>query len=83
MRLWGEAISCPKVAFGQTERYPFVETAIDYIKDTVTRADLQSDITNVDASWAFRSGGIAEGAHSDFWWEESIHLVPSVVQQTR
>lgn len=54
------------------------------IAEDYTREDLRSgDITNVDASWAFTSGGIAEGAHSDFWWEDSIHLVLSVVRQTR
>jgi hypothetical protein len=63
---------------GRTHTVAFRPLTEDY-----TRADLQSDITNVDASWAFRTGGIAEGAHSDFWWEESIHLVLSVVQQTR
>jgi hypothetical protein len=38
------AISCPKEAFGQTERYPFVDTAIDYVKDTVERMQPRDEL---------------------------------------
>ncbi|HYR27627.1 MAG TPA: hypothetical protein VEU30_04135 [Thermoanaerobaculia bacterium] len=54
------------------------------LEQDYSRDDLYAhDITNVDANWAFTSGGIAEGAHSDFWWEESIHLLLSVVNHAR
>jgi hypothetical protein len=51
----------------------------DYTRDDFDAAPL----TNVNAGDAFREGGFAEGAHSDFWWEESIHLLLSVVNHVR
>jgi hypothetical protein len=44
--------------------------------------DFSKDITNVDASRLFTEGGL-EGGHSDFWHEETLHLIASVVEQTR
>lgn len=41
------------------------------------------DITNVDSSHLFKDGGWAEGGHSDFWYEETLHLITSIVEQTR
>lgn len=41
------------------------------------------DITNVDASSFYTAGGLVEGGHSDFWHEETLHLVASVVEQCR
>jgi hypothetical protein len=38
------AISCSKEAFGQTERYPFIDTAIDYLKDTVERMQPRDEL---------------------------------------
>lgn len=38
------AISSPKDTFEQTERYPFVETAIDYVKDTVERMHSRDEL---------------------------------------
>jgi hypothetical protein len=41
------------------------------------------DITNVNASEYFTGGGWIEGAHSQFWHAETIHLVASLVEQVR
>jgi hypothetical protein len=38
------AISFPKDTFGQTERYPFVETGIEYVKDTVARMQPRDEL---------------------------------------
>jgi hypothetical protein len=48
-----------------------------------TNADFSTGIVNVDASSAFKKGGIAEGSHSDFWYEESVHLLLSIVSSVR
>jgi hypothetical protein len=41
------------------------------------------DITNVNASACFTGGGWIEGAHSQFWHTETMHLIASVVEQVR
>jgi hypothetical protein len=41
------------------------------------------DITNVDASEYFTGGGWIEGAHSEFWHAETMHLIASLVEQVR
>jgi hypothetical protein len=41
------------------------------------------DITNVNASEYFRGGGWIEGAHSQFWHTETMHLIASLVEQVR
>jgi hypothetical protein len=41
------------------------------------------DITNVNASEYFIGGGWIEGAHSQFWHMETIHLIASLVEQIR
>ncbi|HSY52074.1 MAG TPA: hypothetical protein VLC46_24950 [Thermoanaerobaculia bacterium] len=38
------AISPSKDAFGQTEKYPFIDTAIDYVKDTVARMQPRDEL---------------------------------------
>lgn len=48
-----------------------------------TDRDFENDITNVDASRIFVKSGLAEGAHSDFWHEETLHLIASLTEQTR
>lgn len=45
--------------------------------------DFAADITNVDASARFTDGGAIEGAHSDFWHEETFHLIASIAEQVR
>jgi hypothetical protein len=41
------------------------------------------DITNVNASEYFTGGGWIEGAHSEFWQTETMHLIASLVEQVR
>lgn len=45
--------------------------------------DFIKDITNVNASKYYDHGGWIEGAHSDFWHTETVHLIASVVEQVR
>jgi hypothetical protein len=46
-------------------------------------ADFSKDITNVNASQYFAGGGWIEGAHSDFWHTETLHLIASVIDQVK
>jgi len=48
-----------------------------------SHSDFSKDITNVDASHLFAKGAGVEGAHSDFWYEETLHLIASIVEQVR
>lgn len=48
-----------------------------------TDRDFEKDVTNVDASRIFIKGGSAEGAHSNIWHEETLHLIASLTEQTR
>jgi hypothetical protein len=41
--------------------------------------DFSTNIVNVDASAVFTDGNLMVGAHSDFFYEESIHLTLSLV----
>lgn len=41
------------------------------------------DITNVNASRYFTGGAWIEGAHSQYWHEETMHLIASLVEQVR
>lgn len=41
------------------------------------------DITNVNAAEYFTGGGWIEGAHSQFWRTETMHLIASLVEQVR
>ncbi|WP_280474568.1 hypothetical protein [Nocardia asiatica] len=48
------------------------------------RADFKSRIVNVDATWKYRHGRWRpEGAHSDIWHPESIHLLLSLADLAR
>jgi hypothetical protein len=42
-----------------------------------------SKVTNVDAAWRYRRGGLLAGAHSDIWHPESVHLVLSLAELSR
>lgn len=56
------------------------------LKDTstgYTAADFAKDITNVDASSVYLTGGWTEGGHSDFWHPQTLHLIASLVEQAR
>lgn len=50
------------------------ELSYDY-----TLQDFSTNIVNVDASAVFTEGNYLSGAHSDFFYEESIHLLLSLV----
>jgi hypothetical protein len=47
--------------------------------------DLDKPLLSVDCSWAYTASSILSptGAHSDFWYEESIHLLLSLVERAR
>jgi hypothetical protein len=45
--------------------------------------DFARDITNVDASAFYVGGPWIEGAHSQFWQTETMHLIASVAEQVR
>ena len=45
--------------------------------------DFGKDIVNVDASAYFDESGPITGAHSDFYYEESVHLLLSLVNHVR
>lgn len=57
------------------------EVNTDYVESEF----FSQPIVNVDASWAYNRDPIfsLSGAHSDFWYEESIHLLLSVVNAVR
>jgi hypothetical protein len=46
-------------------------------------SDFSKDITNVNASEYFVGGGWIEGAHSEFWHSETLHLITSMVERVR
>ncbi|MFG2040432.1 hypothetical protein [Dactylosporangium sp. NPDC048998] len=37
-----------------------------------------SKVTSVDAAWRFQDGGLVQGAHSDIWYPETVHLLLSL-----
>ena len=45
--------------------------------------DFSADITNVNGSKYFTGGGWIEGAHSEFWHAETLHLIASLVEKIR
>ncbi|MGA5202014.1 hypothetical protein [Streptomyces variegatus] len=53
--------------------------------DTYKEYELSYPIVNIDASWLYRKGRFTrpEGAHSDFWYRESIHLILTLVDYAR
>jgi len=59
-------------------RIDLKDAAVPYGDD-----DFASDITNVNASNRYRTGGVAERAHSDFWHPETLHLIVSITAQIR
>jgi hypothetical protein len=42
----------------------------------------EKPITCLNAGWIYTAGGLV-GAHSDFWYEESVHLLMSAVDSSR
>jgi len=46
--------------------------------------ELDHPLLNIDASWLYqRSQALPQGAHSDFWYPESIHLLLTLAAQAR
>ncbi len=77
---WEAGIGC-KGATAPADRIGTI--ALRPVESPYSKADFSRDITNVDASHLFTQGGWAEGAHSDFWHTETLHLIASVVEQVR
>jgi hypothetical protein len=78
---WGQAgIGCRGAA---EPRARIAEIALKNAAVHYGDEDLASDITNVNASDSYRTGGVAERAHSDFWRPETLHLIASVTAQIR
>ena len=75
------AIGCggasqPTALLGRTELHG--------IGAAYTPEELAGPIVNVDANWAYQDAGYkVEGAHSDIWYEESVHLLLSLVEMSR
>ena len=75
-----KAIGCLGVAepHGAVTTIALAELAYDYGPE-----DFGKDIVNVDASAYFDESGPITGAHSDFYYEESVHLLLSLVNHVR
>jgi hypothetical protein len=66
----------PKRWIGQTVLRPSSEA--------YQATDFESPIVNVDADAVYRKGRLRpEGAHSDIWHEETLHLILSLVRHMR
>jgi hypothetical protein len=49
-----------------------------------TNEELRARILNVDAGWRYKGSALSpQGAHSDLWYEESIHLLLTLVNYAR
>jgi hypothetical protein len=52
--------------------------------ESYTQAEFSPRIVNIDASALYSHAGLRpEGAHSDFWYEETIHLILSLALRAR
>jgi hypothetical protein len=52
--------------------------------EAYTKAEFAPRIVNIDASGLYTKTGLRpEGAHSDFWYEETIHLILSLALHAR
>jgi hypothetical protein len=72
-----EAIGCSGAA--EPKKY-IGQISLGDLDYKYTAEDFSAEIVNVDCSSAFTADSFlqVEGAHSDFWYEESIHLVLSL-----
>jgi hypothetical protein len=61
------------------------DTRLLAVDERYPHSDLASPIVNVDASRRYRRGRFTrpEGAHSDFWYPESIHLLLTLADYAR
>jgi pimeloyl-ACP methyl ester carboxylesterase len=55
------------------------------VEQDYTANELNHPLINVNASWLYRRGrrALPQGAHSDFWYAESIHLLLTLADRTR
>jgi len=53
------------------------------VNSPYSESAFSKDITNVNASEYFTGGAWIEGAHSEFWHTETMHLVASLIEQVR
>jgi hypothetical protein len=54
------------------------------LDQTYTARDFRKRIVNVDASRAFTKGSqLGAGAHSDYWYEDSVHLILTLADRAR
>jgi esterase/lipase superfamily enzyme len=55
------------------------------VEQSYTDNELDHPLINVDASWLYRRGHrlLPQGAHSDFWYHESIHLLLTLADRAR
>jgi esterase/lipase superfamily enzyme len=55
------------------------------VEQDYTAYELDHPLINVDASWLYRRGRrvLPQGAHSDFWYHESIHLLLTLADRAR
>ncbi|WP_433062159.1 hypothetical protein [Dactylosporangium sp. CS-033363] len=52
------------------------------VEEDYTAAQFEK-LTNVDAQWVFRDGPVTQGAHSDIWYAETVHLLLSLAALAR
>lgn len=53
------------------------------LSQAYTYGDFRTRLTNVDAGWLYNARNIPVGAHSDFWYPETAHLVLSLADLSR
>lgn len=60
------------------------QTTLHPLGQPYTPNEFQPRIVNVDALAYYTNAGLRfEGAHSDFWYEETIHLIVSLARYAR
>ncbi len=77
---WESGIGC-KGATAPADRLGWI--TLRSVDSAYAGSDFSKDITNVDASHLFTQGAWTEGAHSDFWYSETLHLIASIADQSR
>jgi hypothetical protein len=60
------------------------QTVLRQASEAYQTSDFEALLVNVDASAIFQTGRLRpEGAHSDIWYEETVHLILSLARHTR
>jgi hypothetical protein len=74
----------PGIGCGGASMPPATMTTLRPLNEGYDPSELDHQLINVDASWLYRDGPrVAQGAHSDFWYPESIHLLLSLAAMAR